>query len=173
MLKLVKLTYDMEKEFYNYIKEWIDAKEKIVPASCNIEDFTYPEYMLSLKNFESIETCPAGLVPADTYFLVDDTKRILGAINIRHSLNDNLLKFGGHIGYGIRPSERRNGYASIMLRLALPLAKELGLKKVLITCAKENIGSAWTIVKNGGLLENELENGDEIFKRYWIFLNYF
>lgn len=171
MLKLVQLTYDMKKEFYDYIKEWNDAKEKMVPASCNMEDFTYSEYLLSLQNFKSIDTCPAGLVPADTYFLVDDTKRILGAINIRHSLNDHLLKFGGHIGYGIRPSERRKGYASLMLHLALPLAKKLGLKKVLITCLRENIGSAHTILKNGGILENELKNGDETFKRYWIDLD--
>lgn len=171
MLKLTKLTYDMEKEFYDYIKEWNDAKEKIIPASCNMEDLTYPEYMISLKNFESIDTCPSGLVPADTYFLVDDTKRILGAINIRHSLNDNLLKFCGHIGYGIRPSERRKGYASKMLHLALPLAKTLGLKKVLITCLRENIGSSHTILKNGGILENELKNGDKIFKRYWIVID--
>ena len=84
----------------------------------------------------------------------------MGAVNIRHYLNEYLLLHGGHIGDGIRPSERRKGYATQMIGLALEECKELGIKKVSRVCDKDNIGSAKSIIKNGGILENELnENG--------------
>jgi len=91
-------------------------------------------------------------------------------IDIRHELNEYLLNFGGHIGYGIKTSERRKGYATEMLRLALEKARELNLKKVLLTCNKTNYGSARTIQKNGGILENKILNpkDKQITQRYWI-----
>lgn len=104
------------------------------------------------------------------FFLLDeDRDRLLGAVNIRHYLNDALLKEGGHIGDGIRPGERRKGYATEMIRLALIECKKLGIDKVLMTCSKDNIGSARSIVKNGGVLESEFVNSDgDIEQRYWI-----
>lgn len=92
----------------------------------------------------------------------------MGAVNIRHYLNDALRKTGGHIGDGIRPSERRKGYATAMIALALEECKRLGIRKVLMCCDKENIGSAKSIVKNGGILENEVEAEGHIEQRYWI-----
>lgn len=76
----------------------------------------------------------------------------------------------GHIGYSVPPSERRKGYATGQLRLSLFKAKKLGLEKVLITCDKANIGSAKTIQKVGGILENEINSPDtgKIVQRYWI-----
>lgn len=109
-------------------------------------------------------------VGASVFFLLDeDRDRLLGAVNIRHYLNDSLLKEGGHIGDGIRPSERRKGYATEMIRLALIECKKLGIDKVLMTCDKDTIGSAKSIVKNGGVLENEFVNSDgDVEQRYWI-----
>lgn len=104
------------------------------------------------------------------FFLLDeDRDRLLGAVNIRHDLNDSLLQEGGHIGDGIRPSERRKGYATEMIRLALVECKKLGIDQVLMTCDKDNIGSVKSIVKNGGILENEFVNSEgNIEQRYWI-----
>lgn len=104
------------------------------------------------------------------FFLLDeDRDRLLGAVNIRHYLNDSLLKEGGHIGDGIRPSERRKGYATEMIRLALLECKKLGIDKVLMTCDQDNIGSVRAIVKNGGVLENEFVNAEgHVEQRYWI-----
>ncbi len=114
---------------------------------------------------------PEGKVPANTYFLVRiSDNKIIGMINIRHKLNEFLLNEGGHIGYSIRPTERKKGYATIMLKLALQRCRELGLDKVLITCDKVNIPSAKVIHRNNGILENELysETFSEIIQRYWI-----
>ena len=91
-------------------------------------------------------------------------------IDIRHRLNDYLLNLGGHIGYSIRKSERQKGYATEMLGLALKECIKLGIKKVLITCDKDNIASVKSIVNNGGKMENEISEGDRITQRYWITL---
>lgn len=102
-------------------------------------------------------------------FCVDKDRNILvGAVNIRHYLNDELLKTGGHIGDGIRPGERRKGYATAMIALALEECRKLGIKRVLMTCDKNNIGSAKSIINNGGVLENEIEEDGHVEQRYWI-----
>lgn len=110
-----------------------------------------------------------GLVPDSTFFCLDEERNIIvGAVNIRHCLNEHLLAHGGHIGDGIRPSERRKGYATQMVRLALEECKKNGIKKVLMVCDKDNTGSVKSIKKNGGILENEnIENG-KVEQRYWI-----
>jgi predicted acetyltransferase len=165
--KLVKPTLCMEREYYDFSEEWVRNGEEIIPFSARLLGDSYIEWLENTYKFENIESCPVEFVPAHTYFLIAD-KKILGAINIRHYLNDYLYNFGGHIGYGIRPSERRKGYASLMLSLALPIAKDLGISKALITCDRCNVASAKTIINNGGVLENEVEENGKLIKRYWI-----
>lgn len=97
-----------------------------------------------------------------------DRNIFVGAVNIRHYLNDSLLKMGGHIGDGVRPSERRKGYATAMIALALEECRKLGIHKVLMCCDKENIASAKSIIHNGGVLENEVEEKGHLEQRYWI-----
>ena len=89
-------------------------------------------------------------------------------MDIRHSLNEALLLDGGHIGDGVRPSERRKGYATAMIALALDECRKLGIEKVLMVCNKENTGSAKSIQNNGGVLENEINVEGETVQRYWI-----
>ena len=95
---------------------------------------------------------------------------MVGAVNIRHYLNEPLLLNGGHIGDGVRPSERRKGIATAMIRLALEECKKLGISKVLMVCDRENIGSAKSIIHNGGVLENEVTVEGVVEQRYWISL---
>ena len=109
------------------------------------------------------ETVQPGLVPASMYLAVTiKGDKVIGMVDIRHRLNENLLKFGGNIGYSVRKSERRKGYAKVMLSLALEKCKQLNLEKILITCDKNNIGSAKTILSNGGVLENEIREANRI-----------
>jgi predicted acetyltransferase len=94
---------------------------------------------------------------------------MIGAVNIRHTLNEELLKAGGHIGDGVRPSERRKGYATEMIRLALIKCKDLNIERVMMSCDKDNIGSAKSIMKNGGQLEREFVNEEGVMEQiYWI-----
>lgn len=91
-------------------------------------------------------------------------------MQIRHFLNEKLLNYGGHIGDSVRPSERRKGYATEQIRLALGKCKELGIDNVLMDCDKTNIGSAKAIQNNGGVLENEIYVENGLVQRYWISL---
>jgi predicted acetyltransferase len=170
--KLQRPNIKMEEQYYDFINEWNDNGEEITPYSVRPLELDYKGWLENTYKFEDRDGCPSHFVPAHTYFLVSEEERIIGAINIRHCLNDYLFKVGGHIGYGIRPLERKKGYANLMLSLALPIAKELGISKALITCDKKNIGSAKTIMKNGGVLENEVTEEGEITQRYWIDLKY-
>jgi predicted acetyltransferase len=111
-----------------------------------------------------------GWVPGSTYWLVRG-RRILGTARLRHTLNDDLLKEGGNIGYEVRPTERGKGCATRLLSLMLDKARQLGLARVLLTCVKENIASARVMHKNGGVLEDEIPSRIHpggTAQRYWI-----
>lgn len=154
----------------NIMNEFMENKEKIIPYALYLKTDNYSDYLKMTDAFHIGNNIPEHLVSSTTYFLFNEKEdKILGAINIRHNLNNSLLMHGGHIGYGVAPSERRKGYATEMLSLALEKCREIGIKEALVTCDKGNIGSSKTIIKNHGILENELieENGN-IVQRYWI-----
>lgn len=116
----------------------------------------------------------AGYVPSEVFLAArKNDNLVVGMIDFRHPLSDFLKNYGGNIGYSIRPSERRKGYASEMLRQILSVCRDFGESRVLLTCDKENIASKRTIVKNGGVLENEIADTvglskSGIIERYWI-----
>lgn len=115
---------------------------------------------------------PDDIVHNDLYWIVDDGE-VVGFLSFRHELNDHLREVGGHIGYSVRESRRRQGYASAALRLGLDRAREIGLERVMVTCDDDNIGSFRTIESAGGMLQDVrvvLEHGDTPVRRYWISL---
>lgn len=166
MLKLVRLEPKYRPLLNEMMDEWTASGEEIIPWSirkCDYRDFD--RYLAGLEVRE-----PSGtLVPDSTFFCLDTSRnRFIGAVNLRHRLNDSLLLSGGHIGDGIRPSERGKGFGTKMIALALEECDRLGIKRVLMCCNHDNAASARTIVKNGGVLENEiLEDGVPV-QRYWI-----
>lgn len=165
-LKLVRLESKYKKQLFDMLDEWHRAGEKIVP--CAIGKADYHDFEAYCSSLEVKDNRP-DLVPDSTFFCLDEDRNIfVGAVNIRHYLNESLLLNGGHIGDGVRPSERRKGIATQMIHLALLECKNLGIENVLMVCDKENIGSAKSIMKNGGVLENEINLDGVIMQRYWI-----
>lgn len=156
-----------------YIKEHKKYNSKI-HGTCSLQKYcdNYEGWLNHIEKLKKEQTCPKNYVPSNTYFLIkEDEDRIIGMIDIRHKLNDFLLNYGGHIGYGIRPTERQKGYNKINLYLGLQKSKELGLNKVLITAADNNPSSYKTILSLGGVLENKIPDDEEEnieLGRYWI-----
>jgi predicted acetyltransferase len=111
-----------------------------------------------------------GWVPCSTFWLLVE-QRVVGTLSLRHRLNDSLEHEGGHIGYCIRPPDRRKGYITHFLTMPLDKARDLGLSRVLITCDTTNFASAAVIRKCGGVLEDERPRRSDpqrIAQRYWI-----
>lgn len=167
-LKLVKASNKYRNQIKDMLDEWNAANEKIIPYA--IRRLDYHDFDLYCKNLE-VKESSGGLVPDSTFFCLDEERNIIvGAVNIRHYLNESLLLDGGHIGDGVRPSERRKGIATKMIYLALEECRKLGIEKVLMVCDKDNIGSAKSIINNGGVLENEITVDGVVEQRYWIVL---
>ncbi len=169
-VKLIKLTKEYEKELGEMIDEWkLDQQINHTDGSpWVIFKNDYRDFDYYLEHLETKDTSQ-GFVPDSVFFLLDEERnRLVGAVNIRHYLNEHLFNYGGHIGDGVRPSERRKGYATEMIRLALIECKKLGIDRVLICCNSDNIGSKKSILKNGGVLENIVMEDGKPMERYWI-----
>jgi predicted acetyltransferase len=116
---------------------------------------------------------PAHLEPGNVlesvFWLVEDLE-FIGRVALRHELHERLRLFGGHIGYEIRPSRQRQRFGTLILKLALEKARDIGLERVLLTCDVENLGSRRVIEANGGKLEGEfkLDFYEKPIRRYWI-----
>ena len=168
MLKLVLPTPEYKEQILSYKEEFLANGDSMDGCAGLDRAESFEAWYEKWKMTLSSETVPNGWVDSTTYLAVEENDVLVGMIDVRHRLNDFLLKHGGHIGYSIRKSQRRKGYATEMLGLALKECPKFGIERALVTCSKANIGSAKTIQKNGGVLENEIQDGDRITQRYWI-----
>lgn len=173
-LKLVFPDITFKEKAIGYIKEFHDHGSEINGTGSLdsfLEESTYEAWLAKILGEIDIANIPDPKVPSLTYFYVrEDDDRIVGMINIRLALNDFLRKEGGHIGYSIRPTERRKHYATQMLNEGLKVCDKIGIKEVLIVCDKSNTASAGVIKKCGGVLKEETcsENGHEMLQMYVI-----
>lgn len=147
------------------------VRHESIHGSCQLANYESIEAWLSfLDDLIDKDKLPTGYVISTEYACVRKKDLyIVGLVNIRHELNENLYQFDGHIGYSIRPSERHKGYGYTQLLLALDMCKTLGINPVLVTCNKDNEASRKTIIKANGIKENEVTEDDgNIIERYWI-----
>lgn len=156
-IKLIRPNLDLEKEALQYRKEHFDFGENIINGS-ELFDQTedYKTWLSSVTRNADKETVSKDWVLTDTFFAVTDQNEIVGMIDLRHELNDFLKNFG-NCGYSVRPSRRRLGYATEMLRQVLQIAKESGMKEVHLSVERSNTPSVKTIQRNGGVPERSFE----------------
>lgn len=129
------------------------------------------EYLEIVDSYLHKETLPEKMVIASEFFCIRKSdNRLVGMIQVRHYFNDYLEKYAGHIGYSVRPSERRKGYATWMLANIKPFCRSIDLDRILVCCLEDNEGSRKTILNNGGIYDGTAhqEEEDEYLERYWI-----
>ncbi|MBO5884467.1 MAG: GNAT family N-acetyltransferase [Clostridia bacterium] len=162
-------TVEDKQNVLDYKNEFLTNGQKMSGVGGLDRLETFEAWLQKVNSDISKETCEQGRVPSTLYLVyrIQDNK-LVGMMQIRHELNERLLKHGGHIGDSIRPSEQGKGYGTEQIKLALQKCKIFGIKKVLITCDKSNIASARTIQKNNGVLENEIVIDGTTIQRYWI-----
>lgn len=166
---------ERKDEIIEYLDEFVKYNSNINGTGSldKIYDgYTFEEALercLNMKNEGYAKSI--NRVLGKTFLLIrKDDNKIVGTINIRWNLSEKMLKFGGHIGYGIRPTERRKEYNKIQLYLVLLEAQKLNLDKVMLDCSVDNLGSDKTIKALGGILERcELDEADNTMTNvYWI-----
>ena len=159
-MKLIEPTMEYSEQIRAYRQEFLDSGDSM-DGTGGLRNFDDPqEWIDFLVRHKDPKTVP------------EEDQKIVGMIDIRHRLNEFLENYGGHIGYSVAPSERHKGYATQMLKAVLPVCRELGIDKVLITCIKGNEGSKRTILRNGGIYESTVYEPDEMIEleKYWITL---
>ena len=164
--RLIEPTLSLKNDFYSLAEEFLAEGDQRYREA--IGDF---ERFIQLCSDEAVgRNLASGRVSQSTFWLVRNDQRILGCSRLRHTLNAFLEELGGHIGYDIRPSERRRGYGTQILRMTLDKARDLGLKRVLVTADSPNVASWRIIENNGGILHGEKlsQHTGKLLRKYWI-----
>jgi predicted acetyltransferase len=172
-MKLISPDKNYEESYQNLILDFKKDGDSLTPFTLT-EDYTDFESLVKrLKGYSEGVGISSTFVKHESFWLIDSQNQIVGTSNLRLELTDSLKRSGGHIGYGVKPSERRKGYATKILEKTLEVAKSYGILEVLLTCDHDNIGSIKTIINNGGKLESQefLEDKNITINRYWINMN--
>ena len=168
---MIKLIEPNEKYLKSYIEAYDEYNDNHV-ITYGFNDARSYNIFEKYYNYKNELNLKPNRIGADYFWLVNDEKDLfIGEICIRHNLTDELLRYGGHIGYGIRYSEWNKGHGTFMLKLALEKAKNIGISKVIVTCDDNNLASAKIIEKNDFVFQDKVENiidGQKIATRiYW------
>ncbi len=170
-MELAQLRLEHETALCEFLADFAAADETDIPAYFADPTWSHAEIVEAFARQSRGEGLAEGWVPGSTLFLVHEG-HILGVANLRHRLTDHLTRFGGHVGFSVRPSERCKGYAACLLDLVKEyvLRSELGIDRLLVTCHSASAASARVIEKCGGILEDEsyYEPEKHSVRRYWI-----
>lgn len=168
--RLIKPSRHLEASHRSLIREFAERGEELVPWVLAEVGDDFKEYVTRLEQHSNGVDLPRRFVASTTYWLIDASDEILAVSSLRHDLTPFLLDYGGHIGFGVRPSARQKGHATEILRRTLVEARALGIEDVLVTCDKDNLGSARAILNNGGELWDEryMKEHSCTLQRYWI-----
>lgn len=170
-LKLVRPTIELKQAALEYRQEHFANGETIINGSELLDKTdSYEAWLQSVTDNTSPATVNPNWVVTDTFFAVDENEKIVGIIDLRHTLNEFLKDFG-NCGYSVRPSERGKGYATEMLCQVLEIARNAGLKEVHLSVERDNVASVKTIAKNGGIYERSFEYEGEVADAYRIGLD--
>ena len=170
-LYLVKPCPELEKEIWQYRQEYMDFGETRINGSCGLARFDDFGKWLRLATSIEKDALSKDGVHASTFFSVRESDRkIIGSVQLRHTLTEGLRQHGGHIGYGIRPTERRKGYGTAQLLLILEEARRMQLPGVMVMCDRANVASSRTILRCGGILSCANEYDGVAQEIYWIAL---
>lgn len=163
-LELIFPTVALENQAIDFRQEHFDNKQYIINGSAlRGKTESYSEWLKAVHTNADEKTVDKNWVVSKTFFAIQkEDKKIVGIIDIRHDIESNemLRKYGGHIGYDIRPTERNKGYATEMLRLALEYFRNIGLERVMLGCYSDNISSIRVIEKCGGKLADRFPYTD-------------
>lgn len=176
-VRLIEPTDELEASHRSFVAEMRAADNELIPWVLGVPHETFAAYVKQLRNAALGVGIPEGKVAHATYWLVETCdggqREIVAVTNVRCELNEALRRHGGHVGYGVRPSARRRGFATMILGLALDELRKRGVARALVTCGESNTASAKAIMRNGGVLEGaqfEPELGC-VVTRYWIDVN--
>jgi Predicted acetyltransferase len=169
MIKLMFPTIDLKDKIIDFRDEFFKSSEKVIPGDGGLDSFNSIEEWINKIEADLTTENTYKRVAATLLLGINDDDKIVGIIQLRHRLNEELLLYYGHIGYSVRPNERRKGYAKDMLKQCIELAQTKGISKLLISCDKTNIASKNTILSCCEIetLE-EIEKDEEIIEKYWI-----
>ena len=161
----------MQDAALEFKQEFFDAGENTINGSykLDMDRYTYAEWLEILKSNLTMETANPKFGVSETYFAVNEAGVIVGVINFRHTLTP-FYSNSGHVGYSVRPSCRKQGYATMMLAAILSQACKAGLTEIKLVCEQSNIASVKTIVNNGGKLIRTFSEGDSLYLEYSISL---
>ena len=169
-MEIVQLGLEHEAALRDFLADFAETGASRIPAYFADPEWSHAEIVETFARQSRGEGLEDGRVPGTTLFLVDED-RILAVANVRHRLTEHLRRFGGHVGFSVRPSDRYRGHATRLLEGVKKYVRgNLEIDRLLVTCDSENVASARVIEKCGGVFEDEsfYETMEQSVRRYWI-----